>query len=56
VKESLPSGVTAVSSLSCPVTAVCLAVGTLSSGGQVLLGAGSVGGALTGQLAPAPTS
>ena len=51
----LPAGVATVSALVCPTTAVCYGVATLSSGVQALLGAGVVGAAFTGEIAP-PTS
>jgi tRNA A-37 threonylcarbamoyl transferase component Bud32 len=56
VAQSIPVGVTGVTSIACPTTASCLALGTLSNGSEVLLGAGQVGTVMRGQIASPPTT
>jgi eukaryotic-like serine/threonine-protein kinase len=54
--QAIPVGVTSITSISCPSTAACFAIATLSNGSQALLSAGGAGTPLRGEIAPPPTS
>jgi hypothetical protein len=54
--QTIPVGVTSVTSISCPDTASCFAIATLSNGSQALLSAGGTGTPVRGEIAPPPTT
>jgi hypothetical protein len=56
VEQALPVGVASIASLACPTISVCMGVGVLSSGAEVLLGAGLVGTGIAGTVAPPVTA
>ena len=54
--QTIPVGVTSVTSISCPNTASCFAIAALSNGSQALLSAGGTGAPVQGEISPPPTS